>query len=449
MRLTNVGRSAAAKALLPLQTGHRIKAVNEHFAHVAQQAVDTLATAAVNKSRNALLVDSFPCNIYRFQLGAIPCTCKGRVAPVPDDLIHSPHDLNQRVEDGVTPEYLSPNSFKAKATFRGRPNGASNERRLFKADMPNNQDLNNNNVNNNFDTEVGDSPEVDLESLPILGTFPSLDEKPCGICAGTGFVDSYPWISGHRYVLRPHQADLGQFAQINTNTRPNSIDIDGDNFVTWTITIPAYFEFLDAWRVRDNLEPAPEIALLADITGTGNGPWLPLCVNIFDPLRGTGGNVIIKAQTIGANANDVTMFTHVDLYLRTTELPRCAFPQLDRDISGDTLEALINTSLEVDPAIGTLTRQTIIENIGQARLWFVTQATNSQTANGYIFHIAGQVQLVQPAMAVYALAMFPRWASRNPTSWRGGLELVGTKGLANRRYPYDEDQYRSGSRPKS
>jgi hypothetical protein len=448
MRMTNTGRSAAARALLPRQIGPRIKAVNEHFGHIAQAAIDTLATAAVNKSRNAIAVDSFPCNIHRYQMGSIPCTCKGRIAQLPDEFIYPAHDTQMRTEDGGTPEYLSPNSVKLKAKIYSRPDGVSDQHKLFKGDLPLNQDLNNSTIETNMDTQVGDMPELDFDNLPILGTFPALDEKQCGICAGTGFIDSYIWTSGHRYILRPEHANLGAYAEINTNTRPHTIDIRGNNSVTWTIKIPAYFEYLDVWRVRDNVEIAPELALTVDITGTGDGPWLPLSVGVFEPLKGTGGDVIIMASAFDATDNNtMTMFSHVDLYLRTTQLPGCQFPQLDRDINGSTLEALINTNMEVDPIIGTLSRRTIIENIGQARLWFVTQASNKQTARGFIFNISGQVQIVQPTMSVYALAMFPRWASHNPTSWRGGLQLQAPAGLPYRKQlAYDEDQYAEGGR---
>lgn len=446
MRLTNTYNNAGARQFMPRLNGGRSKAINSGFAQTAQKAIDTLATAAADKSRNAIMVDGFEVNLFRYHTGSIVCTCKDRVSYLPGPSASSdPHQTGLQVVDTGNPEYQSPVGIKSHAVSKVRPDGISDEHNLYKDDLPI-QRRDKNPLDTVFDINVSDSPEVNFDDLPMYGAFPSIDTKMCGICGGTGYVDSYKWASGKRYTLLPADADLGAFAEINTTTRPHSVDIRGTNSVTWLVNIPAYFECLDVWRVRDLIAPETNVRLTIDITGTGNGPWLAMSTSVLNPLQGTGGPVIIKATAVGASDDDVTMFTHVDLYLRTSCRPRAQFPQLERDLSPSSLESMINTQFEIDPAVGMLTRQTLIECIGQARLWFVTQISNKQTARGYIFNVTGQVQVIQPAMSLYGMALYPRFAQVNPTSWRGGLLVEPMHGLVDDAWPYDENETDSGNR---
>lgn len=438
MRITN--RNSGAKQTLPHINGGLTKAVNSGFAGTAQKAIDTLAVAAADKSRNAIAVDSFEVNLYRYGPGSIKCTCKERSSPLENPAEEDPHETGLHIHDELSPEYQTPSGLTTKAVVNLRPDGLDDEHMLYKDDLPSRNQPPLQQPGVTFDNELSDKPEQNLDDLPFISLFPSMDEKACGLCGGSGFIDTYRWASGMRLLLLPRHADLGSHATINTSTRPYSIDIRGPNYVRWTVRIPAYFEQLDVWRVRDNVENEGQVRLTVDLTGTGNGPWQKLSTSIFDTLKGTGGKVMIQATAWQADNDDITMFTHGELFLLLTRRPRAQFPQLDRDLSASSVESLINTQFEIDPAVGAMSRQTLIEAIGQSRMWFVTQITNKQTTRGFVFNIGGQVQVVQPAMALYALSMFPRFVQTNPQSWRGDI-WQAPKGLPDgeRDFPYTEN----------
>jgi hypothetical protein len=416
---------------------------NTGFGTIAQKAVDTLSTVMAQRSNNSMALDGWPVYIHRWRNGGIVCTCKTK-APSAED----PYDTNLRVTEDLNselpghPPFTAP-AMKMRVQLRG--DGVEDNPKINRSDMQS-MNVNKNTLDTLFDTDVDNFPEEPLDIATSLASYATMDDKPCGICAGTGFIDTYQWVSGLRFILIPETAEFDQNTTVNTDTRPHSFDVEGANSVYWTIQVPAYFVGLEIWRVRDNIDLAPELRLTVDLTGTGDGPWNPLTVNAFDSLMGVGGAVIVRAQATNAAIDDISMFTHVEIYLKTSELPFCQFPQLDRDINGSTLEALLNVSYELEPRIGGIPRQSIIESPGHARLWFVTQASNKQTAKGFVFNVSGTVQVVQPNMPMYSLSFFPRWQGKNLTSFTA-VETKATAGFPHTKIrPTDEDSYANGSR---
>lgn len=421
----------------------RVKPNNAGFNKIAQKAVDTMSTVMAERSNNSIPVDGWPVYVHRWRNGGTVCTCKSKNKEESDPLAVDLH-----IQDGLNAELQSFDNLAApamKMRVQLRGDGVGDNPRINRNDLQSSP-VNTNTLDVLFDTSVDDFPEEPLNISTSLASFATMDDKPCGICAGTGFIDTYQWISGARFVLIPSNATFDANTAINTSTRPHSFDITGCNSIYWTVQIPAYFLNLEVWRTRDNMDLVPEIQLTIDITGTGNGPWLPITVNVLDSLQGIGGKVTIQARAIKSTSEDITMFTHVEIYLKTTELPFCQFPQLDRDINGSTLEALLNVNFELEPRVGAIPRQSVIENPGQARLWFVTQTTSKQTAKGFVFNVSGQTQIVQPNFPMYALAMYPRWSGKNLQNFTG-IETKSTAGFPYTKSPAtDEDQYANGSR---
>lgn len=461
MRLS--GRFTNGPANSPTEKqGRMIEPSNEDFNAIAQKAVDTLATVTARKTTNALKVDGWPVIVHRYRQGGHVCTCKladaagkdGKNPREPVDLYDTDLNITDRETD-ISPDGRSKPSLSMRFNLRGNESGtignrtqqsnndqsAVNVRKILHSDMPL-KDPPVVTTDVDFDRSIENFPLENLDTFTAIALFNSMDDKPCGVCAGTGFVDSYQWVSGQKFTLLPANVIFSnpENGEVNTATRPHSIDLFGEGACTWALKIPAYFEQLDVWRVRDNIERASDITLSVDITGTGVGPWLPLSHTVFDPLKTTGGKVIVKATPRNASSDDITMFTHIDLFLRTNELPYCQFPQLDRDINGSTLEALLNVNFEIDPAVGLLTRQSVIEAVGMSRLWFITSITEKRTAKGYIFNITGNVQVVQSNFGLMALSFYHRWSGKNPNTYQG-IALQSTAGFPNRDVkPFDEDK---------
>lgn len=426
-------------SMLP-STRKKVKTVNAGFNATAQKAVDTLATVVAERTAQSLPVDGWPVIVHRFRNGGSVCTCKTKPEtsnPFDTDLTISAEGAGSSSGDGFTTPNLT--TF---VTLRG--DGVVSNPKIDRSTLQTNA-VNTNTTAMLFDDTVDSFPEMPLDLGESLAAFSTLDHKACGVCGGTGFTDSYQWASGARLLLLPATATIGALTSVNMDTRPHSIDVQGGGVVYWTVALPAYFEGLEIWRARDNTELAPEVALAVDLTGSGNGPWTPLSITCFDALKGVGGQVIVRA-TANADSSETVMFTHVELYLRTNKLPYCQFPQLDRDLNGSTLESLLNVNFEIDPKVGALSRKSLIEVIGQSRMWYVTQTSNKQTAKGFTFNITGSVQGVQPNMPMYSLSFYPRWAGKNPQSFTG-IDPAATKGFPFRdNLPYDEDEFANGSR---
>ena len=379
------------------------KPTNRNFNVIAQKAIDTFASVTAEKSSNAVKVDGWPAYVHLYRFGSEVCTCKRQdqfmAEPVEDfvaDNAGSPRVVDRPNSGPVT-------SFVLRGDFAETAGGAVLRPDLQTQDVnPANEML--------FDTDVDvfDAESVDIATT--LAGYSTLDDKPCGVCGATGFIDTYMWASGARLLLLPNAAiDLSD-AEVNTGTRPHSLDVTTGGEVIWEVEIPAYFEAVELWRVKDNTEKVKEVRLFTQLPG---GVWTALDYDVFDYLKGTGGKVKFKAQAQSDCADDIIMFTHAEIYIRTVPLPYCQFPQLDRDVTGATLESLLNTSFEIDPRIGPISRRTIIEIPRMGRMWFVTSLSGKQTANGFVFNVSGQAQVVQPNMPVYALAMQARWQGLN------------------------------------
>jgi hypothetical protein len=423
-------------------TRKRVKTVNSGFNKTAQRAVDTLATVAAEKTAQALPVDGWPVIVHRYRCGGDVCTCKTKTVDAPN-----PFSTDLEIDDTLNQEVGGFDAFtqpSLRTVVQLRGDGVASNPKIDRNTLQSNP-VNTNTNDMLFDDTVDSFPEMPTDLASSLAAYSTLDHKPCGLCGGTGFTDSYQWVSGQRILLTPAMARRDANSIINTDTRPHSLDITGPNSVYWTVEIPAYFEALELWRARDNIDLATEVALTLDATGTGDGPWTPFSVTCLDALKGKGGKIVVRA-TAKANNDETVMFTHVELFLRTNALPYCQFPQLDRDINGSTLEALLNVNFEIDPKVGALPRKTLIECVGMARLWYVTQTSNKQTAKGFVFNITGQCQVVQPDMPFYSVAFYPRWAPKNHTA-HNGINPVATKGFPHTNIlPYDEDEYANGNK---
>jgi hypothetical protein len=175
MRFTNYRRDAGSRATLLRPNGGGSKAINSGFAETAQKAVDTLASAAADKSRNAIMVDSFEVNLFRYKIGNIPCTCKERVSPLPSPAKQNPYDTSLHIEDGKSPDYKMPAGVRTKARLNVRPDGVADQHNAYKSDIPMTQRPTEPTTDVVMDATVGDIPEVDFDSLPMYGAFPSMD----------------------------------------------------------------------------------------------------------------------------------------------------------------------------------------------------------------------------------------------------------------------------------
>jgi hypothetical protein len=292
----------------------RPRPTNRDFNTTAQRAVDTLATAAAEKTSNAVKVDGWPAYVHMYRFGSKVCTCKAN--PYVETPAGTAPDTSTIVRDGGT-GIAGTTAPRPRTTFvlRGEfPETSLNDARrsdLQTFGPDNSEDV-------AFDGNVDEFRPEDIDVNNVLSTYSTLDDKPCGICGASGFIDTYQWMSGHKILLLPDDASIAN-GEINTNTRPHSIDLYKGGYAEWASEIPAYFTEVDVWRVRDNMAVPKEVKLKVDLTGTGNGPWSALSPNVFDGLKGTGGKVVFRAEAVNINDDEVAMFSHAEV----SSYPRC------------------------------------------------------------------------------------------------------------------------------
>lgn len=394
---------------------------NRGMAATAQAAIDIAATVAARRSAEAIKVDGYPVYVHKYGSGSVRCSCQGAKSAQINEPRTGVLSDSGRIDDVLNPSMT--------VHLRGRANANSqiDEAEFF--DLPEMDKRPETFNDTSFDqNDPGNGEPIDdiLDNL-----FPTLDGKRCGICGGTGYEDSYKWISGIKYNLTVRNVHDYRNNLLNAETRPYSFELGGGSYILWRLDVPAYFIGIDRWKTMDNMDLDNSLLVEVDL-GLGAG-FAPINNNSFDLLKGQGGSVTIRVTPKNSNPEQVTAFTHIVIWLQTVELPYAQFPQLDRDINPSTVESLINTQFEIEPHVGALTRKTTLESPAQGRMWYVSSITNKQTSKNYVFNIQGSVTVIQPTSSLYGLAAFPSFTQKIPHNYRGIERGPDKTGL-----PYDK-----------
>lgn len=404
---------------------------NRGMSRIAQAAIDTLATVAVRKSVEAIRTDAWPVYCHVSQNGSDLCSCHKDKGGLSAESVDANDDLSLIVEDTLSPEdSINGQSFKTSVRLRGFgvQDNLLESNTSNKPAKPKIEDLTSPGL---VDTSIDGNypPQPDSDFSDILSIFPSLGQKQCGICGGAGYVDAWRWVSGQKLFLLPEYADYFGGVAIDKSTRPWTAafsDDRPDTYLQWTVDIPAYFIQFEAVKIKDNVTLCTEFifeardpAILND-----NDPlaWARFDNVFIQPYVNTGIRdlkVRIRMKSRKLQSGTYASLTHGEVWIKTNELPYCQFPQIDRDIQGGTLEALISTQFEIDPGVGRLSRGSLIENPNQGRMWLVSQVTNKETSKRYVFNVAGVVTVLSSTDAPYGLAMVPRFSGKSPRHWRG------------------------------
>lgn len=449
--------SGGIKSRRPLLGQRSHLPMNRGLSQIAQEALDSFATQAARKSVEAIAVDSWPVYVHRIGPGTQICSCRKE-----DDREYfegkglNTLDKNRGIEESfATPEdgILGRNSYKTTVRLRGHgnhdstlktTNGRSDYTPTFD-DLTQTETITQADVDGNYPAQ----PNDDFSDL--VSMFPSLASQ-CAICGGIGMRDEYEWVSGTKILCVAETMEADGNVTIDRSTKPWSIVMPSDNiqnFAQWIIDIPAYHMGLEIIRVRDNMKLSTEFIVEArnplQSDEDAGDAWVRFNQAFLTPylttgIRGLRVRVRLKPSRVAENADAV--FTHLEIWIRANELPRCQFPQIDRDNQGGSGDSLIMTEFEIDPGVGKLGRGSLIENPAMGRMFIVTGIVPKETSKRYVFNVTGRLTLVSPSDGPYGLAAKPRFSGQDSKHWRGAERSTLSRGL-----PYSQATYLSDDLP--
>lgn len=428
----------------PVNGTKQILGQNRGMSTIAQSAIDNIASIAARKSVEAIATDSWPVYVHRLRPGTFTCSCRKEADEEYNDTysLDDPDSLlNLKETDYSSADEGFEGNFKTSIQLRGAGVKDSHLKRddtLRPADPTfadlTQEGLRDSTLDGNYPVE----PNTDFSDL--ISMFPSLGSQ-CGVCGGNGMRDAYEWVSGTKILLVPdNMSSSSGNVIVDRSTKPWSVQIDAadaTSYGEWTITIPAYHLGLDIVRVKDNLGLSPEFTIEARNPVQGNenanDAWVALTKAFLQPYLSVGlANLRVRVRlnkAISQSSDSYATFTHVEIWLLANELPRCQFPQIDRDIMGGTAEALIVTEFEIDPGVGRLPRGSLIENPAMGRMFIVTGVISKETSKRYVFNITGRLTLVSVTDGPYGLAARPSFSGQPNVNWRGAERSRFDKGL--------------------
>ena len=229
----------------------------------------------------------------------------------------------------------------------------------------------------------------------------------CPICFGTSYTDSYICSFGRRYLLDAsnHFEFKTEGVEIDLNSVPHSFILSGkEQHITWTVSFPARFTKISSIRLLNGFKPAQNLQALYRKTKTTD-EWQPLTVTNLVSLQGTETVLDIKVEVIDPDINTIHKFTHVEIIYETVELPKAQIPQLNRSNTLFSAEDIISTEAEIDPKVGYIRKESVLEVVEQGSLWKIGSITNNTTADSRLFGYRLDMTLVHESEQISLLKL--------------------------------------------
>jgi hypothetical protein len=181
-------------------------------------------------------------------------------------------------------------------------------------------------------------------------------------------------------------------ADINFDTRPFSFNLsDSPDYVLWSLEIPQHLE-VPSVRIFDNDKLTNHFVLEGKLHS--GSTW-----EIASPtwIQSKVGQLVdLRIKLVETLLEGFAAFTHVEVILRQRDYLRVQIPQLPLNLNMDHSDPVIYTEFELEPTVGALHRESIIELPQSGLLWKVTEATNKQTSKRQVWGVTGQIRVVQP-----------------------------------------------------
>ena len=165
---------------------------------------------------------------------------------------------------------------------------------------------------------------------------------------------------------------------------PHRFEVNGlDDHVVWTVTFPAYFERIASLRIYDGFDRA--LGLTAEYRKQGEQTWAPLNVMALAMLQAQRLTLEVRIRPTEVVANQVFGFTHMEINYETVDLPYAQIPQLNRANQLFSPEDILSIEAEIDPIVGHIRKESILEVASHGSIWKIGNITNRQTAGRQLF----------------------------------------------------------------
>jgi hypothetical protein len=279
----------------------------------------------------------------------------------------------------------------------GIPKGG---KRLAGADylVANNEDLDN--AADVFDEGSAINGPARAETLEDdIGDFDgyqSLNDTPCGVCLGTGYVGGFSVLNGYRVILSTTDSP-SVTGTIEANVLPHAFFATE---VAFNVVLPKHVVDIDAFRVWNNFQIVTPSELLIDGLPYSTGVFLAKC-------DGLPHSVVVRFE-------DLTTWTHVEIQANQSRHPvRVEFPKFTFNERLELQTPIDDVSLAASPLIPRLLREDIIADSTSGHLFLVGSATSWATRNRNQLGWDCNARVIQPSEL---LANLPRRKNVAPKS---------------------------------
>jgi hypothetical protein len=388
---------------------------------VAQRKIDESVGRWNRKYQEAIKTDGWVVYVWNRTRGSIRCTCTQPQASIheinaepvpldPTELINEPEKAFDKLPQ--TDSRYSPQSSMTGFKVRGQKNDLSS----LKDNQPippNPEPVQEGGQMDVLHSGQFDSvePELDLNEAAkqrlkeISFLVNGGDKTPCGICLGTGYTDGYRFCSGKRIILDASEAAkyISEGVTVDTKQAPFRFQAQGvGTTLTWQYRMPAYYEDILAVRLWNDRKKVYGMEVHCRQVGTST--WFPCTRAQLLTYKGTETLLEFRVRCEQTNLDGVlTDFTHLEILMQQTRLPYAQFEQLDKNTNFEIVEALVTLNCEIEPIVGRLERESIVEMQKNGLVWKLTDVKNQQTANNQLFSYVLEIRLVQSSEPSYVL----------------------------------------------
>lgn len=387
---TTIGRRRRNRVLLPQNRG---------LSAIAQRKLEQVVGQANRAGQEAINTDGYPVRIWKRQSGSIRCTCNQNYAlgddTSNDALADDPQwdgDTNEKTferSDSLPPLNFGPlGSIVLRDSDRPYDSGIIPNHPRPKPSL---DDIDREftgeeyEFDDEFEQDPNDLQRRHLGNLQrhILGT----QKFRCPICFGTSYTDTYIFGAGHRYIFDAS----GQIpfklvgGSIDPKGVPHRFELSGPNdAIIWRVTFPPYYVKVASVRIFDGFDRALGVHAEWRTADTVD-EWVELTPITLEALRNNSQEIEIRVTPLEAQLDDTLGFTHLEVNYEVVELPRAQIPQLNRANTLFSPEDILSIEAEIDPIVGWLRKESILEVASHGTIWKIGNITNRQTAGKQLF----------------------------------------------------------------
>lgn len=239
-----------------------------------------------------------------------------------------------------------------------------------------------------------------------------INENPCGICFGNGYLDSMQLYGAKRYVFNV----VGEFKEvlkgftIDTEQFPHRYQTAPalNNYVQWSYEAPTYFKEVITIRVFNNTTNiSSKFNLQAQINNSGT--WVALTKDVLNMKQGERAQVDIRVFPATGDFADepdnLLQFTHLEVIYQLNDFPKGDMPLLSLPEDYGYADAIIESQMVISSRVPRIPRGTIVGENRRGLLWKVTNTNINYTNGGRIFSSEVDVRLVRSYEQTYALQL--------------------------------------------